>query len=184
MRKIQIKCCGGSVEGEIPALVDQGGLHGGCGLCMGLGRNSRMVQKMRAAGPKVQSQETWLPFPVVTTLLHWPVQGRKGPDWVLCNVRIKTGTFFFFPVGQGILSRFVKNWSYIPLCMLREVWGRTPLLRGLWGKWRRGWDELERVMRGYMEESVVISGSQTVLKESLVFQWENRGSCREDRMST
>lgn len=87
-------------------------------------------------------------------------------------------------MGQGILSRFVKNWSYIPLCMLREVWGRTPLLRGLWGKWRRGWDELERVMRGYMEESVVISGSQTVLKESLVFQWENRGSCREDRMST
>lgn len=38
MRQVQIKCCGGSVEGEIPALVDHGGLRGGCGLCMGLGR--------------------------------------------------------------------------------------------------------------------------------------------------
>lgn len=33
-------------------------------------------------------------------------------------------------VGQEILAKFMKSWSYIPLHMLREVWERTPLLRG------------------------------------------------------
>lgn len=35
------------------------------------------------------------PFPIMTTLLDWLMQGMKGPDWVLCNVRIKTGTFLW-----------------------------------------------------------------------------------------
>lgn len=35
------------------------------------------------------------PFPIMTTLLDWPVQGMKGADWVFCNVRIKTGTFLW-----------------------------------------------------------------------------------------
>lgn len=34
-------------------------------------------------------------FPLMTTLLDWPVQGMKGPDWVPCNVRIKMGLFLF-----------------------------------------------------------------------------------------
>lgn len=46
------------------------------------------------------------PFPVMTTLLDWPVQGMKGPDWVLCNVRIKTGTFVW---ARGSYRRFVKG---------------------------------------------------------------------------
>lgn len=58
VRKGEIKCCGGSVGGEFPALMDRGGLHGRCGLCRGLGRNSRMIQKMRTARPKAQGQET------------------------------------------------------------------------------------------------------------------------------
>lgn len=58
VRKGEIKCCGGSVGGEVPALMDWGGLHGGCGLCIGLGRNSRVIQKIQTARPKAQGQET------------------------------------------------------------------------------------------------------------------------------
>lgn len=35
-----------------------------------------------------------------------------------------------------------------------------------------------------MEASVVTVGSQMMFKDSLVFQWENEGSCREDGWST
>lgn len=41
MRKVQIKCYGGSAEGDIPVVVDQGGLHERCGFCMGLEGNKR-----------------------------------------------------------------------------------------------------------------------------------------------
>lgn len=44
-------------------------------------------------------------------------------------------------MGQEILAKFMKSWSYIPLSMLREVWERRPLLRwsnGLVGKSNEG----------------------------------------------
>lgn len=58
VRKGEIKCCGGSVGGRCPSIDGLGRLHGGCGLCMGLGRNSRVIQKMQTARPKAQGQET------------------------------------------------------------------------------------------------------------------------------
>lgn len=36
MRKVQIKCYGGSVDGEIPVVGRSGELHERCGFCMGL----------------------------------------------------------------------------------------------------------------------------------------------------
>lgn len=32
-------------------------------------------------------------------------------------------------MGQEILAKFMKSWSYISLSMLREVWERRPLLK-------------------------------------------------------
>lgn len=52
-------------------------------------------------------------------------------------------------MGQEILAKFMKSWSYIPLSMLREVWERRPLLR-----WSNGQVEVRLGLVGKSNEGI------------------------------
>lgn len=52
-------------------------------------------------------------------------------------------------MGQEILAKFTKSWSYIPLSMLREVWERRPLLR-----WSNGQVEVRLGLVGKSNEGI------------------------------
>lgn len=86
-------------------------------------------------------------------------------------------------MGQGILSQVCEGLQGLTIAHARGGLGEESTTKGskgqievrsgLIGKHNDGMTECT-------EESVVTLGSQMMLKESLVFWWEDKGSCRED----
>lgn len=84
-------------------------------------------------------------------------------------------------MGQGILSQVCEGLQGLIIAHARRGLGEETTTKG-----SRGRVEVRSGLIGKRNdgmtnaESVVTLGSQMMLKESLVFWWEDKGSCRED----